>query len=312
MRGAVIKLLLFYLLFIIFALYILLARPFRAEATLGGVRCGGTGLAVCLTNASPFVNQYLKPGVEWTYCINPRGLLYPGFRDQTTKVMQRWATDLRTTAREVPWPSNPASTACTVRNDMIDNHPCSECGAWVYTQAMPVLIEYNAKTGYSRWDSTLGHEFGHASCLLDEHYDEANFRSWILTYGYWQEGFPTVMDVGTFLLSAYSPLGIWFPTDYDLARCSETLGRAVGPLPPPPPPLQCLTAGYDPCSGRWYQPDGWSFDPATMAWHGPDGRREYGPCNADRLRWNELGAWFPPGSSFFVPSRGFWSVAPPC
>ena len=306
----ILKTLVMYLICITGLLVLMCSLDEEAEATLGGVKCGGTGMAVCLTTASPFVNQYLKPGSEWTYCVNARGRIYPGFVDQTAKVMQRWAEDLRTTTREVPYPTNATSTACTVRNDMRDDHPCSECGAWIYTQAMPVLIEYNAKAGFIRFDSTLGHEFGHGACLLDEHYDEANFRSWILTYGAWQHGAPTVMDIGSWLLREFSPLGIWYPTEYDLGRCAETLGRAVGPKPP----VECLRLGLDPCTGRWYQPDGWSWDPLTAFWHTPLGGAEWTACNADGIRFNlALSLWAQPGSGLFtIPSRGFWTFAPQC
>ena len=35
------------------------------------------------------------------------------------------------------------------------------------------------------------------------------------------------MDSGTPFLALYAPLGIWYPTEYDLARCEETLGRSL-------------------------------------------------------------------------------------
>lgn len=70
---------------------------------------------------------------------------------------------------------------------------------------------------------------------------------------------------------------------------------------------------WDRCISRWVAADGWSFDPVTLQWHNPTGVAEWTPCNQDSLRWNlEANAWFPPGSAFFEPSRGFWSLAGAC
>jgi hypothetical protein len=202
----------------------------KAEADHGVVKCGNVGLQACILTSSPFVNNVIKTQGEVRYCIDNRGINYPGFRSQVASVMTRFAADLKVSgAREVSY-SDPS---CNVKNSMRDDHPCSGCGAWIYTSAYPLLIEYNAKQAYTRWDSTIGHEAGHGFCLIDEHYDKVNFRSWILNYGYWQHGAPTVMDGGTPFLAAYSPLGIWYLTDYDLDRCEETIGRDLDAPPPP-------------------------------------------------------------------------------
>ena len=185
--------------------------------------------------------------------------------------MDQYAYDLGLAgAREVPYPVSPADLSCLVRNDMRDDHPCGGCGAWIYTHNYPMLIEYNAKAGYSYWHSTIGHEDGHGFCLEDEHYDKANFRSWILTYGDWiVPGRPTVMDVGTFLLSEYAPLGIWYLTEYDLERCAETAHRAIGTVTQPP---------------FYVAPDGWMWEFATEIWYDSRGIARFAPCNSDQLR----------------------------
>lgn len=284
---------------------LVLARP--ASADHGVVRCGNTGLQACLATSSPFVNQYIKPAKELTYCVNPRGLQYPGFRSQTVELMSRWAADLKLAgAREVPYPTNIADLSCLIRNDMRDDHPCGGCGAWVYTHNLPVLIEYNARTGYTRWDSTIGHEVGHAFCLLDEHYDKVNFRSFILTFGFWQHGAPTAMDSGTPFIAAYAPLGIRFATEYDLDRCEETLLRS---LQEP----ECQAVGFDPCGQVFRFPDGWAYSPFTGVWFNPHGWPEWEPCNIFGERFNHHHQdVFLPGSSFYSDERGFWSTAGAC
>ncbi|MDZ4249268.1 MAG: hypothetical protein U0990_04170, partial [Candidatus Nanopelagicales bacterium] len=287
-----------------------------ASADHGLVKCGTTGMQSCIITSSPLVDQYVKQGAELTYCVNARGLLYPGFRSQTTVNMAEWGRVLKTGAREVPYPTSQGSTSCLVRNDMRDDHPCGGCGAWVFITNLPVTVEYNARTGYVRWDSTIGHELGHAFCLLDEHYDQANFRSFILTYGYWIHGEPTVMDSGTFLLPAYAPLGISGPTEYDIGRCEETLGRSLTEDPPPPScegPVEPSGLYWDNCIARWINPAGWSFDPALNIWYTPGGAAEWLGCAGESLRWNlHVSAWFNVGHGFFDPNGGIWSFAPAC
>jgi hypothetical protein len=77
-------------------------------------------------------------------------------------------------------------------------------------------------------------------------------------------------------------------------------------------PVTCTNIGYDACTGRWFQADAWSWSPSNGYWYGPTGFAEFAPCNEHGIRWNELGAFFTPGSEFFVPARGYWAKAPPC
>ena len=92
--------------------------------------------------------------------------------------------------------------------------------------------------------------------------------------------------------------------DVELERWSRTMFNVL---------RACSTVGYDDCTGRWYQADGWSWDPAGGNWFTPTGLAEWTPCNRDGIRYNlQLGFWSPPGSGVFVPSRGFWSFAPVC
>lgn len=280
------------------------------SADHGAVRCGGTGEKACIILTSPLVTKYIAPGAEVTWCVNTRARQYPGFLTQTATTMNLWAEELGFTTREVPYPSSPASTDCVIRHDMLDVHPCSACGAWVYISNMPVVIEYNAKAGYSIWLSTIGHEFGHAACLLDEHYDKALFASYVLNHSNWQAGernwihnAPTVMDSGTFLLSEYAPAGIYGPTQYDLDRCAEALKRPVG-VPP------CTT---DPCYDgvRWRWVSGWSWEPVADEWFDPKGRLYWGP----RESW---GGRFSPltrqalysGTPYWDESLGTWNTVP--
>jgi hypothetical protein len=137
--------------------------------------------------------------------------------------MDAFSVALGITHREVPYPASQSDTTCNVRHDMPEVHACSGCAAWVYSQNWPVIIEYKWQLSYLYWDSTIGHEDGHAICLEDEHYDKVRGVSFILTYGVWIHGQPTVMDVGTPYLAAYTPKGIYGPTDYDTQRCKETL-----------------------------------------------------------------------------------------
>ena len=207
----------FVLAFLLFLL--LISGP--AQANHGVAQCGGFGMKSCISaSASPLIKNAVRHGVV-TYCFNLRASSYPQFRQQIGNVMRDEGAKLGFIPVEVPYSTQGAG--CNVQHDMPETHGCGGCAAWVYTHNWPVKVEYQWQLGYVRWDSTGGHEMGHATCLLDEHYDKANFRSWILTYGYWREGVPTVMDVGTPYLAEYSPLGIWYLTDYDVSRCRETI-----------------------------------------------------------------------------------------
>lgn len=69
---------------------------------------------------------------------------------------------------------------------------------------------------------------------------------------------------------------------------------------------------WDACLQRWVFTDGSAYEPATGDWW-LNGSREWSACNGDKLRYNyALQAWAPPGSGFFLPSRGYWSFAGAC
>lgn len=85
------------------------------------------------------------------------------------------------------------------------------------------------------------------------------------------------------------------------------------------PNVQCLPegqTGWDDCTGRWFMFDCCnriiSYEPSTGIWYNPEGRQEWLPCNQQGLRWNLLGAFYPPNNGSFVPTRGYWSFAPNC
>lgn len=204
----------------LFALAVVAASLFASEkvdtvnADHGVAYCGGDGQKSCLSQTSPYVKEAIIKGGEVTWCLNPRASNYPNFRTQVTQVMDDEAAKLGIPHREVAYPSNPRDISCQVRHDMPENHQCDGCAAWIYTQNYPVIVEYKWQLGYWDWKTTAGHEMGHGTCLLDEHYDKYNFVSYYKTYGKWIHGSPTVMDFGT---------GEWALTTYDVARCKETL-----------------------------------------------------------------------------------------
>lgn len=279
----------------------------------GAVACGGTGQKSCLLQSSAFTAQYMKPGAVVTYCFNPRAAAYPGFITQVGKVLQRHADELGFTIRQVAYPASQTDMSCVLRNDMPEVHGCPACGAWVYVSLLPMIIEYNWRAGYTQWESTAGHELGHGECLLDEHYDKAGFRSFILTFGYWQAGFPTVMDIGTWQLAEYAPLGIWWLTDYDLARCSETLHRDVTTKAPPP------TCGlgdpdehgnrWNSCDQTWLLTNGGHFKPNAGCgqWYTPGGQLEWDGCDTwgGGARYNAISAlWLAHDGGVWNPANG--------
>ena len=295
-----------------------------AEADHGVVRCGGTGERACILTFSPFVERIIKQQGEITWCLNPRAAAYPRFREQVAQVTGEQARQLQVTHREVPYPASQSDTSCTVRHDMPANHGCGQCGAWIYLSAYPMLIEYRWQTGYTNWQSTIGHEQGHGFCLLDEHYDKVGFRSYINAFGRWLHGAPTVMDSGTWALSQFAPLGVWAFTDYDLDRCQETIGRNLR--------VQCGGAGdlyWDPClpdGGEWVfsaaacpvlegQPCTWSPLPAPYGrWFGPNRELLWDDCDP---RWNGRHSpyktgWMSAGESIFDDHRLFRLIAPAC
>lgn len=294
------------------------AQAGRVDADHGRARCGGSGQIACIVTTSPFVDQVLKKQGDYTYCLNPRASAYAGFRSQVKSVTEAHAKSLKVTAREVPYPSNPADKSCAVRHDMPDTHGCSGCAAWIYVTSYPVVIEYKWQLGFVLWDATVGHELGHGECLMDESYIRATGQSHILTTGTWIHGYPTVMDTGTYLLSAYAPKGIWDLTPGDLDRCEETLGRDLDePVEPPCGAGETVnvgggvTATWDSCLGVWVFSNGYTFSPSNQWW----GYRDVGfaPCDASGLRQiPALGATMPGLHSTFPWSLNYWISVPGC
>ena len=303
--------------FIILVLALLSPRGARADH--GVARCGGTGVAACLSTSSPFVNRVVKPGGEVTWCLDARASQYPGFRVQVESVTQRMAQDLGLTQRQVPMPVSRADQSCIVRHEMPETHACGGCGAWIYTQNFPVLIEYNWRTGYSRFDSTIGHELpGHGACLIDEHYNQQAFRSWVLDHikrgangellgESWLHGAPTSMDSGTPYLPEYTPLGIWYLTPYDLDRCEETLGRDLGP--PPPCGISAPNpdgARFDSCTATFIFGDGWNFNLITTVWTRPDGLATWINCNKEACWSLVKDEWAFAGTHVYYDNQHFF------
>lgn len=281
-----------------------------AEAHHGQVQCGGDGHLACIATTSTFVERIVKVRGEATYCFNQAALQYPGFRDQMRQSMTAIAASVKGTAREVPYPSNPRDTSCTIRHDMRWDHPCGGCGAWIYLLNFPMVIEYNAQAGYTYWFSTNGHELGHGYCLLDEHYDKVRFVSWILTYGVWAHGEPTVMDFGTHVLQAFRPYGVHEFTEYDLARCEETTGLAL---------LAAECTAF-PCwdgdilrfaDGRYAATN----EGPCWTWYDDSGAVIWGSYDANfKLRHTPVGSgtWVPVGQSVYPFPLAEWITAPGC
>jgi hypothetical protein len=202
---------------------------------------------------TPAVQEILRSG-ELAWCTDGAATSYPGFVSQLTQTMDAFAAVLGVRHRRVAY-GTPSTTGCQVQHSMPSTHGCSACGAWVYYANWPVLVEYNYRTGYTDWKTTIGHEFGHIAGL-HEAYDDINFRSHILTYGVWASPWnaPTVMDIGSHVVILG---GVWSPTAADL--------RVMSPWLWPEPldggtyradlgavfygPIQRTSQGFQP--GRW-------------------------------------------------------------
>lgn len=244
-----------------------------------------------LTPNTPIM-QTVKATQEYTWCVNARGLQYPGFVGQVREVADAYTVRTGIRHREVAY-----GAACQVRHDMLDNHPCSGCAAWVYYANNPVTIEYKTSAGYVLWQTTIGHELGHALLGLHEQYRDSG--GVIQCTGRTD----TVMDCGS---------GVRYPTALDVDRgCALYQTAWCGR----DGTLQCTGQGdpyWNPCTSRWVFADGQEYEPRTGIWY-LKGKPEWTACNADGLRWNlQLLFWAPPGSSFFAPSRGYWSTAGAC
>ena len=171
-----------------------------AQADHGERECGDDGSKACL---QLFPTQllvrsvWMQGAVPW--CVDQRAANYPDFVAQLHQVNNQHAAAGGLGHRQVAgtYETDDAALAagCFVRHSMPDDLQCGGCAGQVWYGNWPVRVEYRWQLGYKRWLSTASHELGHAECLEDEHYDKAAFRSWYLTYGYWQHGAPTVMDI---------------------------------------------------------------------------------------------------------------------
>lgn len=256
-----------------------------------------------LAGQTPLVKRIAQTQ-EYTWCINGRGMAYPGFyaqvKDSTDSFTRIWG--IRN--REVPYSSD-----CNLRHDMLDSHSCNGCAAWVHYANNPVVVEYKAAVGYVDWRTTISHELGHALGNLGEMYVDRGSIGCDSSYQGMinRLGFETVMSCGT---------GVKYPAIVDTQRAcailnvswcgtdaTQTCDRGSG------------DPRWDTCisPARWVFADGWSFDPVTGDWYNPQNAREWSACNGDRLRWNyTVQAWMPPSSAFYLPIRGYWSSAGPC
>lgn len=79
--------------------------------------------------------------------------------------------------------------------------------------------------------------------------------------------------------------------------------------------VECSSLGYDPCTGRWFSQDGWSWEPSTGNWYDNQNRARFGPCNADKLRLDLLDQhwWRIPGQNLgYDYSINQYVVVPVC
>lgn len=249
---------------------------------------------------TPLMQQVIKAR-EYTYCFDSRSLNYPSFVTQLQDVNAQYDARVGIKGRMVAGSFATIEAAkaagCQVWHVMPDGLECSGWAAQIFYANWPVTVQYCYKLGYTDWRSAQGHELGHGLLGLHEQYADSGG-----SIGCTRRQ-DTVMDCG-----GNPP--VRYPQPLDVSRgCSLIQTSWCGNVPPP---MTCLTLGFDPCTGRHFMPDGWSWSPANGYWYGPTGLAEFSPCNQDAIRWNELGAWFTPGSSFFVPSRGYWARSPEC
>lgn len=321
----------FWLPIVVLLALLIAMTPRPVSADHGVTVCGNGSIKACLSRSSPFVEQYVKLKKEVTFCFNQAAYDYPDFARQTRITMQYIAEDLGVPAREVAMPASSTDMSCVYRHVMRYDHPCGNCGAWIWTQNLPVLTEYNGQAGYTVWLSTNIHEAGHGYCLLDEHYDQVNFRSWVLYHIHringvlqgdsWRHGAPTTMDIGTWLLAEYGPNGIVRFTQYDLERCSETLGRDVTASPPSDP---CADGAYDatwratwkPCEGSfggmWVSVSGWKWEPSTDRWFYLQFWM-WENCNQYGHRGSPTdGLYGLPGQTYYSVRAGTFATTPGC
>lgn len=249
-----------------------------------------------LVPATPIMKS-IKATQEYTWCVNQRAAQYPQFTAQVREVSDAYTRLVGIKNRQVEYGSS-----CQVRHDMRDDHPCGGCAAWVFYANNPVTIEYKATVGYTLWQTTIGHELGHALLGLHEQYTDLGS---IQCTGKQT----TVMDCGS---------GVKYPTVRDIGLgCAMYQTSWCGQAPAPPKcagPVQPNGLYWDDCQQRWVNGAGWTYSPATGIWYLPNGNAEWGACASDWAgRWNFYReVWMPVNHQMYAPERGFWSVAPPC
>lgn len=260
---------------------------------------------VFLPGLPTWLIQQIQADRMQVWCVDSRAANYPGFVDQLWDVNDRYAERVGIGHRLVAFDD----PACRIKHTMPVGISCNGWAGRIWYQLAPVVVEYCAVLGYSDWRTVQGHELGHGLLGLHEQYRDSGGT--IQCTGRQD----TVMDCGS---------GVKYPTERDVYYGCQVLatwwcGQAWG--------IECNTSSgsWDPCTSRWYHDGGWSYDPQTQWWWNPHGVPEWTACNQDRLRWNlwldakadgaidgSGGAWFPEGSGFFEPERGFWSYNRGC
>src|SRR3990167_6732201 len=136
---------------------------------------------------------------EQLWCDNEQAANYPNFVSQLVQVNDAYAAVVGVSHRQVPW-GTPQTTGCQIQHNLITNHPCGNCAAWIMYANWPVVVEYKVELGYFDWKTTEGHELGHGLLGLHEQYQDSGSitclrdRTW------------TVMSCGT---------GVWEPQEFD-------------------------------------------------------------------------------------------------
>ena len=242
---------------------------------------------------TPLMQQVIK-NQTYTWCVDSRAANYPNFVTQLKDVNDQYTKTVGINWQQVPFPASSSDTSCQVRHVMPDGLSCTGWAAQVFYASWPVTVQYCWTLGYTDWRSAQGHELGHALLGLHEQYDDVT--GLVCT-----KRTDTVMDCGS---------GVRYPTALDINR-----GCAI---------ILKTWCGKDPAD-RYYFADGWSYQPSTGWWWNPDNQPEWTACNADGLRWSLYldtkfdgvlngvgGLWYPPGSGFFDPVRGYWAFAGAC
>lgn len=283
-------------------------------ALLGGINTAEahhvpSGMLPYVPN-TPTIQTLKATKGEWTFCFNSRASGYPGFVSQARETNAAYTARLGIRWREIPGSYQTAqealSAGCNIYHEMPDTHGCDGCAAWVFYTNAVCHIQYKWQLGYVSWRSTQGHEMGH--CLgLTEGYDDVNFKSHIVTYGFWASPWngPTVMDFGT--ASLYPPYGVWELTAAD-ARISctwldpgKTFLTGCGFQPVQVFPF------WDPATERWVFADGRSYHPTPTGcgeWFTAKNQRAFAQCDDS---WNGRytvvdngGVWLKRGTPVFT------------